>query len=114
MHALHGEGERLNPASKRTLDTAMETETERSVAAMPGSASDAPRHPHTRWESMGELMVDLMMNITLRPFWVQFDRYATKITDENKDSVGHGLHLALEFQLAREPNDQVSNRGSEI
>ena len=49
-------------------------------------------------------MVDLMMNITPRPFWIQFDRYATKITDENKDSVGHGLHLALEFQLAREPN----------
>lgn len=53
-------------------------------------------------------MVDLMMNITPRPFWIQFDRYATKITDENKDSVGHVLHLALEFQLAREPNTEAS------
>lgn len=82
-------------------------DTER-LGAVPGSASDAPRHPHTRWESIGELMVDLMMNITPRPFWIQFDRYATKITDENKDSVGHGLHLALEFQLAREPNTEAS------
>ena len=66
------------------------------------SDSGVPRHAHTRWEGMGELMVDLMMGITPRPFWIQFGRYATKITDENSNSVGHGLQLALEFQLARE------------
>ena len=79
---------------------------EKIIEQLPDAAcsADAPRYSHARWESIGELMVDLLMNITPRPFWVQFGRYATKVTDDNKDSLGHGLHMALEFQLAHEPN----------
>lgn len=61
-----------------------------------------PRHPYNRWDSTGELMLDLMRGITPRPFWIQFDNHATKVTEENAQGLSHGLLLALEFKLARD------------
>lgn len=70
------------------------------------------RYNHSRWESIGDLMVDLMRDMTPRPFWIEFGRYATRVTDENKDALAHGLHLALEFQMARDDEANIQMRNS--
>lgn len=72
----------------------MKTSQEKDVAE--------ERHPHSKWQSAGDLMMDLILGTTPRPFWICWPKYRHRVTDESAKAVAAGLRLSLEFQTHRD------------